>query len=66
MEDTYLELIKNPPICNKCQKPMRFVGEKKLMDNMEKGLSASLTLSDKTLLRLYVCESCRRVEFYMP
>ena len=35
MDDPMLELIKNPPVCAKCDKLMRYVGEKRIMDNME-------------------------------
>ncbi len=66
MEESNPGLMKNPPTCTRCNKPMRFMGEKKLIDGMEKGLMASVTLADKSLLRLYVCDTCRKVEFYLP
>lgn len=66
MEESNPGLLKSPPICVKCAQPLRFIGEKKLIDGMEKGLNASITLADKSLLRLYVCDTCRKVEFYLP
>jgi len=66
MEGSNPGLVKNQPVCVQCNKPLRFLGEKKIIDGMEKGLIASVTLADKSLLRLYVCDTCRRVEFYLP
>ena len=54
------------PICSYCNEQMRMVGDVNMMEKMEKGLNASLTLQDKKNVRMYVCEKCRRVEFYMP
>ncbi len=66
MEESHPGLIKQEPICSLCGRTMRYLGEKKLMDNMEKGLNASLTLADKNILRLYVCDQCRKVDLYLP
>ena len=66
MDDIDPGLVKAPPYCVKCSKPLRFIGEKNLMDGMEKGLMASVTLADKSLVRMYVCDSCRKVELYLP
>ena len=66
MEESHPGLLKQEPICALCGSTLRYLGEKKLIDNMEKGLNASLTLADKSILRLYVCDNCRKVDFYLP
>ena len=64
--DPTKEIIVTEPDCIMCGKTMRYVAEVNLDKLMVKGLNASLTLSDKSAVKMYYCEKCRKIEFYMP
>ncbi len=65
LDDRQNILLKNPE-CEKCEKPLRYLGEFNLLSQMEKGLNAASTLGDRKNVKMYVCDSCRKVSFYLP
>jgi hypothetical protein len=66
MLDDKQNILLKAPECEKCGKALRYLGDINLLAQMEKGLSAASTLADRKNVKMYVCDTCRKVSFYLP